>query len=382
MLAEIGWFQAILDFFGAVLAAIYDLVGNYGLAIVIFTVIIRIMIIPLGVKQVKSMYAMQQLAPQMKKLRNKYKNDRQKLNEEMMKMYRENGVNPMGGCLPILLQAPVFFALYAVLTSPFPGRDNHIPPESELYQQVIVTQDGVDFLGMNLLCTPAQAGDPSVQVRAPQIDDTPAVEASEDKTASLETLDCGNGPLAKVPYIILLVAMVAMTYFQNAQMMKMNPNAATTPKVQQNIMKVMPLIFGVVGFQFQAGLIVYWVTSASWQVLQSRLLLQQVHRKLQTQKPIKPIVEDDDEDDEAPRKKGGAQGGQKGGGQGQKGGPKKGPQKSGQKGGPQKAGGQKGKPASGSANKKKPEPPRKKGFLERMAEQAEAERARRQKGKD
>jgi YidC/Oxa1 family membrane protein insertase len=94
---------------------LYGVTHNYGIAIIIITVIIKLIFYPLTVKSFKSMQAMQQLQPQMKRLQDMYKNDRQKLNEEMMKLYREQKINPLGGCLPMVVQIPVFIALYQVL---------------------------------------------------------------------------------------------------------------------------------------------------------------------------------------------------------------------------------------------------------------------------
>jgi YidC/Oxa1 family membrane protein insertase len=94
---------------------LYGVTHNYGIAIIIITVIIKLIFYPLTVKSFKSMQAMQHLQPQMKRLQDMYKNDRQKLNEEMMKLYREQKVNPLGGCLPMIVQIPVFIALYQVL---------------------------------------------------------------------------------------------------------------------------------------------------------------------------------------------------------------------------------------------------------------------------
>jgi YidC/Oxa1 family membrane protein insertase len=94
---------------------LYGIFHNYGIAIIIITVIIKLIFYPLTVKSFKSMQAMQQLQPQMKRLQDMYKNDRQKLNEEMMRLYREQKVNPVGGCLPMVVQIPVFIALYQVL---------------------------------------------------------------------------------------------------------------------------------------------------------------------------------------------------------------------------------------------------------------------------
>jgi len=96
---------------------IYGFVGNYGVAIILLTVIVRVVLFPFTYKGMKSMKRMQQLAPRMKKLQAKYKGNKEKLNQEMMGLYKKNKVNPLGGCLPLLLQMPVFFALYSSLSS-------------------------------------------------------------------------------------------------------------------------------------------------------------------------------------------------------------------------------------------------------------------------
>lgn len=108
-------FGGILRFLGVVLSGIYDLIPSYGLAIILLTVLVRVVLIPLTVKQIRSMSAMQRIQPELKRLQQKHKGDRQKMNEELMKLYREHGVNPLGGCFPLLMQAPVFIALYSVL---------------------------------------------------------------------------------------------------------------------------------------------------------------------------------------------------------------------------------------------------------------------------
>jgi YidC/Oxa1 family membrane protein insertase len=94
---------------------LYGVTHNYGIAIIIITVLIKLLFSPLTWKSFKSMQAMQHLQPQMKRLQDMYKNDRQKLNEEMMRLYREQKVNPLGGCLPMVVQIPVFIALYQIL---------------------------------------------------------------------------------------------------------------------------------------------------------------------------------------------------------------------------------------------------------------------------
>ena len=100
---------------GWVMAWLYAVVPSYGIAIILLTIAVRLVLYPLTVKQTKSMQAMQRLQPEIKRLQAKYKNDRQKLNEEMMKFYKENKVNPLSGCLPLVLQLPLFIVLYRLI---------------------------------------------------------------------------------------------------------------------------------------------------------------------------------------------------------------------------------------------------------------------------
>ncbi|MDO9079815.1 MAG: membrane protein insertase YidC, partial [Desulfuromonadales bacterium] len=110
-----GFFEILAKPLFYVLKFFYDYVGNYGWAIILLTVLIKIIFWPLTDKSYKSMKAMQTLQPEMTKLREKHKNDRDTLNKEIMTLYKEHRVNPLGGCLPMLVQIPVFFALYQVL---------------------------------------------------------------------------------------------------------------------------------------------------------------------------------------------------------------------------------------------------------------------------
>ncbi|MBQ7706099.1 MAG: YidC/Oxa1 family membrane protein insertase [Selenomonadaceae bacterium] len=110
-------FSPITDLFTAVLNALYSVlekfgVGSYGLAIIILTVIIKIILYPLTAKQIKSMKAMQEIAPKMKKLQEKFKDNPQLLQQKMIQLYQDAGVNPMAGCLPMLIQMPILMAMY------------------------------------------------------------------------------------------------------------------------------------------------------------------------------------------------------------------------------------------------------------------------------
>jgi YidC/Oxa1 family membrane protein insertase len=112
---EFGWFTFLSKPFFKVLLWIHGLIGNWGWAIILFTLLVKLILFPLSYKGMMSMQKLKDLAPKMKELKEKYKGDPAKLNAQMMEMYKKNGANPMGGCLPMLLQIPVFFALYRVL---------------------------------------------------------------------------------------------------------------------------------------------------------------------------------------------------------------------------------------------------------------------------
>src|SRR5690606_32319096 len=107
--------QIFFDLLAQVMAFFYTLVPSYGFTIIALTLVVMVILTPLTLKGTRSMMMMQQLQPEMKKLQTQYKDDRQKLNEELMKFYKENNINPVGGCLPLLVQMPVFIVLYNVL---------------------------------------------------------------------------------------------------------------------------------------------------------------------------------------------------------------------------------------------------------------------------
>ena len=103
---------------GYILGFIYQFVGSYGWSLIIFTLLIKLVLLPLGLKQQKSTTKMQQVQPKLQEIQAKYANDQQKLSEETMKLYKEYGVSPMGGCLPLLIQLPILFGLYRVIYKP------------------------------------------------------------------------------------------------------------------------------------------------------------------------------------------------------------------------------------------------------------------------
>jgi YidC/Oxa1 family membrane protein insertase len=303
MLALAPW-QWLLDALGWMLAQIYNLVPNYGLSIIILTILIRLLVFPLGIKQIKSMQHMQAIQPKVKELQKKYKGNKQKLQEEQMKLYKEAGVNPLGGCLPLLLQFPLLIAMYAVIR-PVPVEpvqsngqtvyevvNNHLPEDSSLFNTV-VTHGDTDFLWMNLQCSLMQAGTQApVMVKDPATGETVQVQSGKpvvnEQLQPLYTptgqpvltaghLDCGAKRFpAIVPYALLLLVMIGTTFYQQIQMQRASPPGAQSQQ-QQAIMKVMPLMFAFLGLNFAAGLVLYWTVSNGFQIGQQTFLLRAGH---------------------------------------------------------------------------------------------------------
>ena len=133
--------QALVDFVVHILNAIYGVVGNYGIAIIIVTVLMRIIIFPLTLKQEKSMKKMRDLQPEIEKIKEKYKDSPQEYQQKTAELYRESGVNPLGGCLPLLIQMPVFVALYWAFSG------NAIPADAKFLWFTLKQPDRLFMIG-------------------------------------------------------------------------------------------------------------------------------------------------------------------------------------------------------------------------------------------
>lgn len=290
-------FQALLDAIGWVLAWLYDVIPNYGVAIVILTILLRFLLFPLGMKQIKSMQAMQALQPKIKDIQKKYKGNKQKAQEETMRLYREAGVNPLGGCLPVLAQFPLLIAMYSVLRAPgyepvppdgevtaYRITNNHLPTDSELFAAVI-THENTGVLIVNLQCSADQAGN----LEKSRIKDTQGNEvvaglplesddgAPLDSFTSKPVLNCGvDGITDKIAYLVLLLIMVGTSYYQTLQTQRASPQGAASQQ-QQMILRIMPLFFGFIGWTFPAGLVLYWTVSNLFMLGQQTLLLRAGH---------------------------------------------------------------------------------------------------------
>src|ERR1035437_9837768 len=246
MLVTANIFQPLIDVFEAVLKFIHNSVGvPWGWSIVLLTVCVRALLIPLTVKQFGSMQRMQQLQPQMKEIQAKYKEDKERQQQEMMKFYKENKVNPLGSCLPLAAQLPVFISLFYMLRKTLRGD----------------------------IC-------PGVQAKYVHLhgagSTTPC--GANHGAGFLFINDLTNS--AKGAVLIVLIVLYVGTQLASSLMM----SSSTMEKTQRQIMLFMPLVFVFFIIGFPAGVIVYWITTNTWTILQQYV----VKRRLGP--PVTPVV--------------------------------------------------------------------------------------------
>lgn len=203
---------------------------SWVLSIVGLVIVIRILLIPLFVKQIKAQRNMQLIQPKMKEIQKKYAGDREKQSQEMMKLYRETGTNPLASCLPIILQAPIFFALFRVLQG-IAGNTGVGPLTSELVHQA----HDASIFGVPIYGTFMHA------------EETP------------------NPTATKALAMVLIVVMSATTFITQRQLIVKN-TAADNPMVKQQkiLMYVFPIFFAFGGFNFPIGVLIYWTTTNVW----------------------------------------------------------------------------------------------------------------------
>ncbi|MBV9007127.1 MAG: membrane protein insertase YidC [Solirubrobacterales bacterium] len=244
MLLTANIFQPLIDVFEALLKAIHSVVGgSWGWSIVILTVLVRAVLIPLTLKQFHSMQKLQRLQPQMKEIQNKYKDDKQRQQQEMMKFYKENQVNPFGSCLPLVAQLPVFIGLFYMLRSSLRAD----------------------------ICPQSQPG-------------AHLVNGHWEGISKAHTVPCGPHNGAQFLFIpdltnkatgaVLVVLLILYVGTQLASSLMMS--SPTMDKTQRQIMLFLPLIFVFIIINFPAGVIVYWITTNAWTMAQQYVIKRRI----------------------------------------------------------------------------------------------------------
>ncbi|MFF2046037.1 membrane protein insertase YidC [Kitasatospora sp. NPDC058170] len=225
--------------FHSLYSHVFDPDGGWawGLAIASMVVVIRICLIPLFVKQIKATRAMQAIQPKMKAIQERYKNDKQRQSEEMMKLYKEAGTNPFSSCLPILVQAPFFTALYGVLAK-------------------VAKSEPIGVIHGDLLTSAGQA---------------------HIFGAPLSATFLGSTEISvKIVTAVMIILMSLSQFVTQRQLMTKNVDLSVkTPFMQQQkmLMYVFPIMFAVMGINFPVGVLVYWLTTNVWSMGQQLIVI-------------------------------------------------------------------------------------------------------------
>src|SRR6476619_5293747 len=198
-------FQPLIDVANSVLTFFHDSVGvSWGVSIILLTIVTRLVILPLSLKQIRSMRSLQAHQPDIKRIQQRYKDDRQRLQRELMEFYRENKINPFASCVPLLLQLPVFFALFSLL-------------RSDTFKNELTASGNTQFLGIPL-----------------------------DEKATGTAL-------------VILIALYFVTMVGSTSIM-----ASSAEGNQRLMMYALPVVFTPFVINFPAGLVIYWITTNVW----------------------------------------------------------------------------------------------------------------------
>lgn len=251
----------MFDLIATALAWFYDLVPSYGVAIIFLTLAVMLLVTPLTLKGTRSMLELQAHQPELRRIQTQYRDDRQKMNEELMKFYAEHKINPLGGCLPLLVQLPVFIVLYNVirgLTSRMDLLDSvarfgderfagHFTPKylddsTQLYQN-LVGHTEMNFLGIDLARSAVQA--------------------------------MSEGIGTALPYVLLILGATATSYYQQAQIQK-RATGPVNPQMQM-ITKIMPLFITFISLTLPAALVIYFFVSGCYRIGQQAIISRHIY---------------------------------------------------------------------------------------------------------
>jgi YidC/Oxa1 family membrane protein insertase len=246
-------FSPLIRAFEAIMVFIHDNLvgGSWGLAIIGLTVVIRAVLVPLTYRQLKAMQEMQRHVPEMQALKEKYKDDKQRQQQELMKFYKENKINPLASCLPLLLQLPVFISLFYMLRSDL---KKHIcGPQLVSHYNSLSAHAKASFGGAAHAVT-------SVAHLPPKYIEKTACNTVAPHSAKFLFIPDITAKATGAALVVLLVLYVASQVFSTLVA------TATADANQRRMMLLLPFVFVVLIFRFPAGLLVYWITTNLWTI--------------------------------------------------------------------------------------------------------------------
>jgi YidC/Oxa1 family membrane protein insertase len=242
-------FSPLISLFEAIMVFIHDNIvgGSWGLAIVGLTVLIRAVLVPLTFRQLKSMQEMQRMAPQINALKEKYKDDKQRQQQELMKFYQENKINPLASCLPLVMQLPVFISLFYMLRTDL---KKHICGNELVAHYNTLHHSALHKVG---------------ELPGKYIEKTSCQQVAPHSGKFLFLPDITNKATGAALVVLIVL-------YVGSQLASTLIATATADKNQRRLMLLLPIVFVVILYRYPAGLLVYWITTNLWTIAQQALI--------------------------------------------------------------------------------------------------------------
>ncbi len=266
--------NAIAGLFGGVIRLIYNAVGgNFGLSIILFTIIVKFITFPLLYKQTKSMNEMQKIAPMEAEIRKKYKDNPEKMNMKLMELYSQHKINPLGGCLPLLIQLPIILAMFYIVRQPLTYIKQMPVNEIKPYAEKIVAAD-LRAAGKN----EKQIEEQVKKLNDKLVRNYEIQVANENKLMDMNFLgvNFGDVPSKNVknkPYLLVIpFVTLALAIYQNKRMIKKSNMTPEQIEMQKTMMWMSPIMSTYISYIMPVALGVYWFLGGVIQLIQQEIL--------------------------------------------------------------------------------------------------------------
>ena len=255
----------IANIFGWIIRLIYGLVNNnYFLSIIIFTILTKLILFPLTYIQLKSMEKMNRIGPKDKAIREKYKNDKQKQSEELMKLYQENKINPMGGCLPLLIQIPIILGMFAIVRQPLTYITQTTKEEITTYAKEVLQKEDVSDREASqnelLIAKEKNLIDMNV-INGINMGEIPSNSFSKDESKKANPISLS------IPILIVILSIVQIKISQNAESM-----SEEQKEMSKTTNLMMPLLSGFIAYTQPLALGIYWLFGNILQIKQQFII--------------------------------------------------------------------------------------------------------------
>lgn len=251
----------MFDLIATTLAWFYDLWPSYGMAIVFLTIAVMLLVTPLTLKGTRSMLELQAHQPELRRIQTQYRDDRQKMNEELMKFYAEHKINPLGGCLPLLIQLPVFIILYNVIRG--------LTSRTDLLDSVVGEGDG--SIAGNF--DPGYLDESTALYEALHGTDQMVSWGIDLSRSATQAVSEGFG--TALPYVLLILAATAASYYQQAQIQR-RATGPINPQMQM-ITRIMPLFITFISLTLPAALVIYFLVSGLYRIGQQAIITRHIY---------------------------------------------------------------------------------------------------------